>query len=213
MKRQNASGAGFTNYNVNINQSTWNFSSYAYTEGKWNENATYLGKYKPYVGFVQTIDEWKKLCTKAYDGAIEDMIEIHPDLNYITTKSGDKHLSVAAGYPFIYAKKDQKITIPIDFKDDTKPDFDLWFKVGSFSNDEEVTDANPKDRIKIKDIKGQNITTSTRANAVRLKGGKGTVEFQMPKNGYIFFKWSLASSTTLGGGTFYPEKTVKVTDA
>lgn len=96
----------------------------------------------------------------------------------------------------------------------TKAEF-FWrrFKVGSFSNDEEVTDANAKDRIEIKDIKGQNITTSTRANAVRLKGGKGTVEFQMPKNGYIFFKWSLASSTTLGGGTFYPEKTVKVTDA
>lgn len=113
--KRNGSDYKFVQYNVSVNQSTWDLSTYAYASSvaERQEDDSYLGSFKPYVDFVQSIDEWKKVGTKAYDGVIQDMLENQPDLNCIITKSGDKHLSVAAGYPFINAKKEQKITIPI----------------------------------------------------------------------------------------------------
>ena len=46
-------------------------------------------------------------------------------------------------------------------------------------------------------------------NSIRIENGEGDLVFTMPKDGYIFIKWSLTSNSGAGRGRWLPSQKVK----
>ena len=190
-------GNGTANIRISNGNNTYNF--YHFENVQPFKYSGYTGIVKPYLGFVLQLDNYNKLWTNKYDGYITDMKKYDTNLWTIKDTKNVEHLAIGAGFPLFFAKTTNIVTFPIEFEDKTK-NYDVWLKVGSFRSNVEVT--SDTNCIAPNTITGGN--TSTKTNATLVKNGKATLKFEMPKDGYIFMKWSLSSSMAGGGGLLLP---------
>ena len=49
------------------------------------------------------------------------------------------------------------------------------------------------------------VTLNASAGETEADKGRGIIKFTMPKDGYVFMKWSVAGNEGKGGGTYMPQ--------
>ena len=143
----------------------------------------------------------------AYDNYVDELVS--KSAAGITTVNNKKHLLSYNGFPLIYAKKGEVVHLPVKFDkiDGEWKNIDIWLKASAFKLDEDVLTTTSEDLITA--TNEANMKKSSYSTAIQLDAtegnGEGILKFTMPKDGYVFMKWSLAGNGAKGGGTFHPQ--------
>ena len=169
----------------------------------------------PFLGFTNVITDWNQLYVDTFDSYVDDLIS-KGKAEYVTDSNNKKHLTIINGFPLVKAEKDEVIYLPIKFDkvDGEWKNIDIWLKASAFKPNEDVKSTTEEDIIKPNVNDGTNLQTSVYSNAVTLNAnagetadtkGTGMIKFKMPKDGYVFMKWSVAGNEAKGGGVFHPQ--------
>ena len=183
--------------------------------GSTRRSGTNVVRTKPFLGFTKDITDWKQLYTKAYDSYMEDFEKKNANVASVTVK-GEKHYMITNGVAMLYAEKGNVVSIPVKFEkiNGAWKNIDIWLKASAFKATEDVKTSQDADIIKPVLSECTNMQTSVYSNAVTLNAsageteadkGQGIIKFTMPKNGYVFMKWSVAGNEGKGGGTYMPQ--------
>ena len=166
-----------------------------------------ISKCKPFLGFHKEVVDWKNIYMTAYDNYVDELVS--KSAAGITTVNNKKHLLSYNGFPLIYAKKGEVVHLPVKFDkiDGEWKNIDIWLKASAFKLDEDVLTTTSEDLITA--TNEANMKKSSYSTAIQLDAtegnGEGILKFTMPKDGYVFMKWSLAGNGAKGGGTFHPQ--------
>ena len=126
-----------------------------------------------------------------------------------TDSKGKKHLLVTNGLPILEAKAGDIVHMPLKFDkvNGEWKNIDIWLKASAFKLDENVKTTTETDIIKAENE--SNMMASAYSNAITLDAingnGFGILKFKMPKDGYVFMKWSIAGNEAAGGRVFHPQ--------
>lgn len=189
----------------------------------------YYGFLNPNVKDVTNIkcNTTSKMWTSTFDNYIESITDLDGYCTIITS-GGKKHLALTAGIPLFAAEKDVEVELELEFEQKEMSTYEkvsgskdhiVWLKVGSFKNDK-----NPNDDeglIVAKSCSATNIAKLTSDQSassyssrgiVIPNGSKEKLKFIMPKDGYLFVKWSTNDADwEKGGGFLKLPKTAKIT--
>ncbi|MBO6119060.1 MAG: hypothetical protein J6P02_01175 [Lachnospiraceae bacterium] len=160
--------------------------------------------YEPYFGFVPNCNNYNKLWTDAFDSYISDFKKYETNVNVLKDTKDKEHLAITAGFPLVQVKDGDVVEIEVKFND-TTINYDMWFKMGTFSSTTEVTNNSVGC---IKDISGG--AASTLNNAIRINNGYAKLKITIPSDGYLFAKWCKAGNLANGGGVFITPASVMV---
>ena len=180
----------------------------------WNASSTGRVACKPFLGFTTNVTNWNQIYTRSADDIIDDLESV-AGADTVTVNS-KKHLMITNGWPIIKAEKGAVITMPVKFGKigSSYKNIDIWLKASAFKKNEDVKTTTDKDIIKAENV--DKMKASTFSNAITLDAvngkGEGVLKFTMPKDGYVFMKWSVAGNNAYGGGVFYPQAMTVVVD-
>ena len=166
----------------------------------------------PFLGFTPSTKNFNKIYVKDYDDIIDDLIS-KSGAHYATDSDNKKHLLSTNGLVLVKAAKGEVINMPLKFDKigNEYKNIDIWLKASAFKSNENVKTTTDADIIKAENV--SNMIASAYSNAITcdcIKGnGEGELKFTMPKDGYVFMKWSVSGNEAAGGGTFHPQ-TLKV---
>ena len=194
--------------------SSYNQNSFDKTVTRLNWQASSGRACKPFLGFTDKVTDWNQIYTTTADDLVDDLVS---KANAHTVTIGtQKHLLITNGMPLLKADQGAVVTVPLKFAKigNEYKNIDIWLKASAFKADENVKTTTDADIIKAENV--EKMIPSAYSNAITLDAisgnGEGTLKFTMPKDGYVFMKWSVAGNEAAGGGTFYPQTMTVVTD-
>ena len=203
-----------TGYYFTVNGSGYNTNNFDKTVTTISWEASSGRACKPFLGFTDKVTDWNQIYTTTVDDLVDDMVS--KANAHTVTIGAKKHLLITNGMPLLKADKDSVVTVPLKFAKigNEYKNIDIWLKASAFKADENVKTTTEADIIKAENV--ENMIASAYSNAITLDAitgnGEGVLKFTMPKDGYVFMKWSVAGNEAAGGGTFYPQTLTVVTD-
>ena len=191
--------------------------AFAMVDNPWDTGDMSASKVmcKPFLGFNMYCKKFEDLYVDTYSLYASD-IKSKSGAATVKDEYNNDQLLIINGFPLVKASKDEVIYLPIKFDkvDGEWKNIDIWLKASAFGANEDVKSTTEADIIKPNVNDGTNLQTSVYSNAVTLNANAGTTEdtkgtgmikFKMPKDGYVFMKWSVAGNEAKGGGTFHPQ--------
>ena len=158
----------------------------------------------PFYGFVSNILSYNQLLTDKF-ASYKTLLSTKGKSTFI----GNDKIRVTDGFPMFEVKQGDKVYIPLEFDkiDNEYKNIDIWVKISAFGADENVKTSTSADIIKPTNV--ENMIPSAYSNAITLDAingsGKGQMMVEVPRDGVIYLKWSVAGNEGKGGGLFRPK--------